>query len=212
MRKFFAITLLLALSAALLTPEAPVNAQRPTGTFPVIVVFRDDAPLAGFVGRQDERARANPAAWNYHDRGTLGAIQSLEARLAFRAERAYSATIRGFAGRLTAAQIAAIESDPMVAYVVADGEAHTTAQTLPWGIDKVDADVSSTLAGNGSGAITNVNVYVIDSGVYAHPDINLVGHVNFAGGKNEDCNGHGTHVAGTIAARDNADYVVGVAP
>ncbi|HYN85538.1 MAG TPA: S8 family serine peptidase, partial [Pyrinomonadaceae bacterium] len=47
---------------------------------------------------------------------------------------------------------------------------------------------------------------------YAHPDINLVGHVNFAGGKNEDCNGHGTHVAGTIAARDNADYVVGVAP
>jgi subtilisin family serine protease len=39
-----------------------------------------------------------------------------------------------------------------------------------------------------------------------------VGHVNFAGGKNTDCNGHGTHVAGTVAARDNTSDVVGVAP
>jgi subtilisin family serine protease len=40
----------------------------------------------------------------------------------------------------------------------------------------------------------------------------VVNHVNFAGGKNADCNGHGTHVAGTIAARDNTVDVVGVAP
>jgi aqualysin 1 len=57
-----------------------------------------------------------------------------------------------------------------------------------------------------------VNAYVIDSGIAAHPDLNLVGHVNFANGKNTDCNGHGTHVAGTIAARDDASDVVGVAP
>jgi subtilisin family serine protease len=37
-------------------------------------------------------------------------------------------------------------------------------------------------------------------------------HVNFAGGKNKDCHGHGTHVAGTAAAKDNSRDVVGAAP
>jgi aqualysin 1 len=88
-----------------------------------------------------------------------------------------------------------------------------SAQVLAWGIDKVDAEVSSTLAGNGSGAVSDVNVYVIDSGVdTGHKDLNVAGHVNFAGGANRDCNGHGTHVAGTVAAKDDTSDVVGVAP
>ena len=90
--------------------------------------------------------------------------------------------------------------------------AYARAQTLPWGINRIDADVSSTDAGNGSGAVSNFNAYIIDSGIYRHTDLNVVGHVNFAGGKNTDCNGHGTHVAGTVAAKDNTSYVVGAAP
>lgn len=85
-------------------------------------------------------------------------------------------------------------------------------QTLPWGIGKIEANNSSTLAGNGSGAISNVNAYIIDSGIAKHRDLNKVGHVNFAGGKNDDCNGHGTHVAGTVAAKDDGNDVVGAAP
>ena len=53
----------------------------------------------------------------------------------------------------------------------------------------------------------------IDTGIDpAHSDLNVLRNVNFAGGKNTDCNGHGTHVAGTVAARDNTSAVVGVAP
>ncbi len=213
MKKLIGLLIVSTMCAALILPAAMVSAQRSPASFPMIVVFRDDAPLGGFVAQPDERVRADRAAWGYHDSGTLGAIQSYEARLGFRADHAYSASIRGFAARLTAAQIQALEDDPMVAYVVADGTAYINAQTLPYGIDKIDADISSTLAGNGSGAITNVNVYVIDTGVDAgHTDLNVVNHINFAGGQNVDCNGHGTHVAGTIAAKDNTQDVVGVAP
>jgi aqualysin 1 len=124
----------------------------------------------------------------------------------------YGQALKGYSATIPNDRVAALRSDRRVAYVERDGTATAVAQTIPWGIDKVDADRSSTLAGNGFGAVTNVNAYVIDSGIAAHSDLNLVGHVNFAGGRNTDCNGHGTHVAGTVAARDNTSYVVGVAP
>ena len=60
--------------------------------------------------------------------------------------------------------------------------------------------------------VSGVNAYVIDSGIFKHYDLNVVGHVNYAGGPNRDCQGHGTHVAGILAARDNRSAVVGVAP
>jgi len=125
----------------------------------------------------------------------------------------YSHALSGYAATIPNARLAAVQADERVAYVEHDGEMSAVAQTLPWGIDRIDADVSSTRAGDGSGAVANVNVYVIDTGVDAtHPDLNVVGHVAFAGGPNRDCHGHGTHVAGTIAARDDANDVVGVAP
>lgn len=110
-------------------------------------------------------------------------------------------------------RLGVIENDPRVDYVEPDWVARAIAQTLPWGINKIDADLSlTTLAGNGSGAVSNVNAYIIDSGISNHRDLNKVGHVNFAGGKNDDCNGHDTHAAGTVAAKDDANDVVGVAP
>jgi subtilisin family serine protease len=124
----------------------------------------------------------------------------------------YRHALKGYSATIPSERVAALRADSRVDYVVPDGVASAVAQTLPWGIDRIGADTSSTLAGNGSGAVTNVNAYVIDSGIAGHPDLNLVGHVNFANGKNTDCNGHGTHVAGTIAARDDASDVVGVAP
>jgi aqualysin 1 len=125
----------------------------------------------------------------------------------------YGHALKGYSAAIPDGKVDDVRRDSRVAYVERDGTV-ATAQTLPWGIDKVDADLSSTAAGNGSGAVSNVHVYVIDTGIDAsHRDLNVAGgNVNFAGGKNSDCNGHGTHVAGTVAARDNSVDVVGVAP
>jgi subtilisin family serine protease len=190
-------------------------ATSPGATFPVIVVLDDQAALQGFraAARADDRARVHPEAWGYLDHDVVGAVQALEAGHGFHADHVYSGVLRGFAARLTARQIDALENNPLVAYVEADGVMSIVAQTLPWGINRIDADLSSTRAGNGSGTVSGVNVFIIDTGIAAHADLNRVRHVNFAGdGRNTDCNGHGTHVAGTVAARDNTSDVVGVAP
>src|SRR5688572_6401051 len=190
-------------------------AQRPASSFDVIVVFKENASFEQFRGnyRADARSQADPDAWDYLDRGVVGATMALESKHKFQADKVFSHTIRGFSARLTTTQMFELDNDPAVDFIETDGEMYTTAQTLPWGIDRIDADQSSTLAGNGSGTVSGVTVYVIDTGIDTnHADLNVVGHVNFAGGQNKDCNGHGTHVAGTIAARDNTTHVVGVAP
>jgi subtilisin family serine protease len=128
-------------------------------------------------------------------------------------DNVWSVALHGYSAVIPNARVAALRADQNVAYVVADGVATATAQVLPWGVDKIDADLSSTLAGNGSGAITNVDAYVIDTGIdTSHPDLNVVEFRSFIGGPKTDCNGHGSHVAGTIGAKDDANGVVGVAP
>ncbi|MDP1818871.1 MAG: S8 family peptidase [Acidimicrobiales bacterium] len=125
----------------------------------------------------------------------------------------YRAALSGYAARIPAGRLAALRADPRVAYVEPDGGVAATGQTVPWGINRIDADINSTLAGNGAGAVGTTTAYVIDTGISAHSDLHLVAHGNWTGdGKNYDCNGHGTHVAGTVGAKDNAEHVVGAAP
>ncbi|MFN2616733.1 MAG: S8 family peptidase [Thermoleophilaceae bacterium] len=133
-------------------------------------------------------------------------------RYGARVSNVYGHALKGYSATIPESKVDDLRRNSSVAYVERDSTVTTTAQTLPWGVDKVDADTSSTQAGNGSGTVSGVNAYVIDTGIASHQDLNLTRHVNFAGGKNTDCNGHGTHVAGTVAARDNTVDVVGVAP
>ncbi|WP_433532976.1 S8 family peptidase [Micromonospora sp. CA-263727] len=119
----------------------------------------------------------------------------------------FQRAVNGFAARLTAAQVAelahnanvlSIERD-VIQYDVVDA-----TQTNPpaWGLDRIDQTnlpLSSSYTYNSTG--TGVHAYVIDSGVQAnHPDFG--GRAQFAYNaidtNNTDCNGHGTHVAGTI--------------
>jgi aqualysin 1 len=204
----------IALGLSLAFPAYSAIAAPGEAKQPVIVVFQQATPFHQFRGnaRADERAADNPDAWGYLDRGVLGAVQRLEGLHRFKSNHVYSHAAKGFSAELTPAQIDALKAEPTVAYIEPDQPMGMVGQVVPWGIDRVEADLSSTLAGNGSGTVANVNVYVIDSGIAANADLNLVSHLNFAGGKNTDCNGHGTHVAGTIGAIDNGADVVGVAP
>ena len=125
----------------------------------------------------------------------------------------YSHALDGFSAVIPNERVATVRADGRVDYVERDKTMYAVAQTPPWGINKIDADISSTRAGNGSGSVSNANAYIIDSGIYRHTDLNVVEHVNFTGdGQNTDCYGHGTHVAGSVAAKDNTSAVVGVAP
>jgi subtilisin family serine protease len=126
----------------------------------------------------------------------------------------YTEALEGFSAEIPDDSLADVRNNSRVAYVERDKVVTVEAQALPWGIDRIDADKSSTRAGNGSGVISGVNIYMIDTGIDAtHADLNVVrSDVNFHGGPDTDCDGHGTHVAGILAAKDNTSGVVGVSP
>ena len=135
------------------------------------------------------------------------------ARYGAAVDHVWSQALHGYAAVIPNDRVAALRADQNVSYVVADGVAQTQDQTVPWGISKVGADISSTKAGDHTGSITNVDAYVIDTGIdMSHPDLNVVEFKQYANGPPRDCNGHGSHVAGTIGARDDTVGVVGVAP
>jgi subtilisin family serine protease len=125
----------------------------------------------------------------------------------------YEHALKGFAAVIPPARLDRIKADPDVAFVEQDTEVSIAAQTLPTGINRIDGELSSTVSGNGSGSV-DVDVAVIDTGIdIDHPDLNVVGGRNCSRGRSyDDGNGHGTHVAGTIAAKDDGNGVVGVAP
>jgi subtilisin family serine protease len=209
------LVLAVVVSAALNVPVRGQRIGQPTlGGRPMLVVFRDDAPFGSFsAGQLDARARANPQAWGYLDRRVLGTVQTLEREQQFQADQVYSATVRGFAARLTPSQIEALRRDPLVAYIEPDTEMHELSQTLTWNIDRIDTDVSSTHAGDGFGAVPYVPVYILDDSVdRTHPDLNVVAQIDFTGtGATPTC-AHGTRVAGVLGAKDDTFGVVGALP
>jgi len=137
----------------------------------------------------------------------------------------YGDAVNGFSAVVPRGQLDKIASDSRVNYIEQDsvvsifkkpsgtpgnggndgGSTTQPPQIIPTGIARINGPVIGSV---------NVNVAVIDTGIDAsHPDLNVIDGVNFAKGKSwSDGNGHGTHVSGTIAAKNNDIGVVGVAP
>jgi len=119
-------------------------------------------------------------------------------------------SLRTFAVTLPAAALGGIARNPNVVAIEPDEPRYLMAQEMPWGITAVQAPLVWGAGVSGAGPL----VCIIDSGLYtAHADlagVNVIG--GYPTGWNTDACGHGTHVAGTIAAASNALGVVGVAP
>jgi subtilisin family serine protease len=131
-------------------------------------------------------------------------------------------SVNGLLVSLPVLKLKALRNDPRVAYVAPDGPVHLLAEPTPTGVTRIGA--ASRLRPDGSlfqGPDPTAAVAVLDTGIYNHPDLNVVGGVDCAsdllgdllGGSGfSDRNGHGTHVAGTIGAKADGQGVVGVAP
>lgn len=197
-RRFGAASLL-ALTAAIATPA---SAQAVQNSY--ICVFKADK-----VGKGQVQSEANRAA-----QAQGGAVRHV-----------YTTAIRGFSANISAQglanmrvrnpniayceqdQVMKIPQPPQVAAKPGGGGGGSTGQQVPWGITRVQGGVAPP---------AGARAWIIDSGIDgSHPDLNVNATLsrNFSTGNSwNDGNGHGSHVAGTIGAKNNTVGVIGVAP
>jgi subtilisin family serine protease len=117
------------------------------------------------------------------------------------------------AATIPADQEDVLAADASVAYLSDDALMEPLAgkQVTDWGVHKIEAPAAWEMGYAGQG----VKVGIFDSGIdIDHPDLTVAGGVDLVGDGNglDDCQGHGTHVAGIVGANDNGNHTVGVAP
>jgi subtilisin len=135
---------------------------------------------------------------------------AVAAQVASVPDQVYDRALVGFAGAFSSAEVARLKADPRVSFVEPDLPVQAAAQSTGWGVTRIDAPLNIGTGGSG------VTVAVFDTGIdLTHPDLAgaIVANYNATGrGAASDGNGHGTHVAGIIGARNNTIGYVGVAP
>lgn len=147
-----------------------------------IVVFDKDAP-AGAERSAQQEARERGATIHFE----------------------YGAALRGFAATLPQQALSGLRNNPHVAYIEADTTVSLADIQSPvtWGLDRIDQrslPLSNSYTYNATGS--GVTAYIIDTGIrFSHSEFGgraVSGYDAVDGGSADDCNGHGTHVAGTV--------------
>ncbi|MBZ9749874.1 S8 family peptidase [Deinococcus sp. HMF7604] len=197
-----ALSLLLAACGTSTVPHTPDTAAAPSAGAPLLGTSNPEAiPGQYIVVLQDDAANLT-----VQDAGSLISSLNLDPQ-GVTVQHLYTQTIQGFAAKLSAQNLATLRSDPRVKYIEQDGLMHMTAtQTgATWGLDRID---QRNLPLNGSYVYdatgSGLRAYIIDTGIRTT-------HTNFGGraiwgtnttgdGNNSDCQGHGTHVAGTVGS------------
>jgi subtilisin family serine protease len=118
----------------------------------------------------------------------------------------YRSALKGYAATLPAAAVRLVAADPRVDFIERDGTMRAVASQpgATWGLDRIDQrslPLDSTYSYTSTGA--GVKAYIIDTGIrFSHVDFGgraVAGYdAVIPGGPASDCNGHGTHVSGTI--------------
>lgn len=194
MKRYTGLFALVALvTVAACDVEAPTELA-PSPNFSTVTASSDAIPDRYIVRLSDDVPSAAAASASMM-RGLRGEVHFT-----------YETLFKGFAVTLPGQALNAIQRNPLVASIEQDGvvtKIATTQTGATWGLDRIDArsglDDTYTYGVNGAG----VDVYILDTGI-------LSSHVDFGGRVRngftavddnvgtEDCDGHGTHVAGTV--------------
>jgi MYXO-CTERM domain-containing protein len=203
MRSFFLSTFLAAFPLALLAPKA--SAAPEPG--PSVKFLRNATAIPGeyiVVFKQTPSAKISTS----QAVAIEAQIDSLATKHNAKVTSRYTAALVGFAAKMSEADALALAEDPSVSFVEENGKMYASAiqQTgATWGLDRVDQaslplDQKFVQLGQGEGA----TIYIIDTGIRGtHTEFTgrmLTGFTAIADGNGTtDCNGHGSHVAGTTA-------------
>lgn len=187
-----AVVLSVSSPGASAQPEFRITANPVEGQY--IVVLRDE--VASLASEHSSRAPR-----------VADVARQMSTNRGMRVVQSYSHVLRGFVVQATDKALAELLMDKRVAYVEEDGYVYASATQsgATWGLDRIDQrDLPLNSSYTYDTTASNVNAYIIDTGVLGtHSQFTgrmIGGYTAISDGNGtNDCNGHGTHVAGTVA-------------
>ncbi|MGM1059145.1 S8 family peptidase [Saccharothrix sp. Mg75] len=162
---------------------------------PVLGAERADAVAGSYIVALNDSASPRSAS--------ASTASSLVAEYGGQVRVAWQHALNGFHASLSEGQARRLAADPRVAFVQADLPVKLNAQPNPpsWGLDRIDQRDLPLDNNYADGSAPNVRAYIIDTGIRTtHSDFGgrATWGTNTVDTNNTDCNGHGTHVAGTV--------------